>query len=153
MILRHAHALLLIAAAACLALAAALAGAQWAKPVPPITEVPPAEPAAAATTTAALPNFSAVKGRPLRRPLIDAEPVAAAPATPGPEFKLLGTVTEPGHSYAIFQVAGGRVEVCQVGETAGVAQVTSIGPRRVTIRYNGQTRRLSLPEPGGRLGL
>lgn len=140
---------LLTTATACAVASVGLIALQWTTPVPPIrsASLPEAAPTDDAVATA-IPTFTDVWDKPLRQPL------AVAPtAAPKPEptldlaFKLIGTVIEPDHSFAIFQVAPGQIEVRRVGETAGVAELISIGPRRVTIRYNGQTRELLLPDP------
>lgn len=64
--------------------------------------------------------FEAVLDLDLRRPLFDAPPAAlivkASTQPVGLGIQLTGTFVEPGHSYAVFSLPSGSVEVKRVGE-------------------------------------
>lgn len=64
--------------------------------------------------------------------------------------ELLGTIVEPGHSFAMFGQIGGRVETLGLGQMAKSLdeefEVVDIAPRRVTIRFEGQLLDLEIAE-------
>lgn len=91
-------------------------------------------------------SFEAVLDLDLRRPLFDAPPAAlivkASTQPIGPGIQLTGTFVEPGHSFAVFVLPSGRVEVKRVGEKTsdGGAEVMQIDSGSVTLMVNGQTK-------------
>lgn len=87
-----------------------------------------------------------VWSRPLRAPLGDelvltSHPPPSQPATGMPQITLLGTI---GHSVALLETAG-AVEAASVGDTVSGAQVLTIRPANVQLRYNDQLFTLTKP--------
>lgn len=96
----------------------------------------------------------------LRRPLFapekpepDPAETSAAPRVVPLSLELLGTVDEPGHSYAIVSYPGSEWELRGVGESfdtpAGVVTIVEVTPRRVVVEHQGERRELTMPEPKG----
>ena len=121
---------------------------------PPLRGTPPSEvtspPSPSSASVASLRSISAARclnrtSRP-RRPAN-----AAASRAPALSIELLGTINEPGHSYAIVSYPGSPWELRGVGERfdtpAGSVTIVEITPRRVTLRHRGEQRRLEMPEP------
>lgn len=67
--------------------------------------------------------------------------------------RLVGTVSEAGHSVALFQMPDGSIALCGVDQTiddrGGPVMVTAIEPYRVTVQYAGGTQVLTLTPPEG----
>ena len=95
----------------------------------------------------------------LRRPLYDPvtppttqapDPASAARPKSPMTARLVGTVIEPGHSVAFFQMADGMVRLCREGGTlddsGGPITVKRIDGPRVTVEYAGSMHELTLPE-------
>ena len=102
--------------------------------------------------------FESVLDLDLRRPLFDAPPAAlivktsTQPAAVG--IQLTGTFVEPGHSYAVFALPSGNVEVKRVGEkTSDVgAEVMKIESGSVTLQLNGRPQVLRIVKSPGNAG-
>lgn len=172
MTVRRRKSLLLLAAAVCVAGVVAVVGfglgvRAQVTPPPPSESLRNAPIAPAASRDAAergdepavsLQRLRRVASLDLRRPLFEPdEPPAQAAAreaasrAPALSIELLGTINEPGHSYAIVSYPGSPWELRGVGERfdtpAGSVTIVEITPRRVTCRHRGEQRRLEMPEP------
>jgi hypothetical protein len=91
-----------------------------------------------------LDRYKVVWSRSLRD-LSPAAPAARATTDAGElHLSLVGTV---GHSLALLQTPEGGVEVRAVGETLGGAEVLSVEPLKVELRYNGRIVTLVKPPP------
>lgn len=79
----------------------------------------------------------------LRRPLFDPAPVQPAPlatvAPPTLSVRLVGTVTEVGHSQALLMTPEGKLEIRGIGEQSGGAEILAIDEAGITVRFAGQT--------------
>lgn len=98
-----------------------------------------------------LEQFASVWNRDLRRALVDAAGAAdASPTNQGPpvQFRLVGTVVELGHSYAVLIGSAGRMELKALGESLDGAEVTEIRDGSITVRHNGREVVLQVPKPG-----
>lgn len=94
----------------------------------------------------------------LRRPLFapeKPEPTTAA-SNPTPRvtplsLELLGTVDEPGHSYAILSYPGSPWELRGPGESldtpAGTVTILEVTPRRVIVEHRGKRLERTMPDP------
>ena len=81
-------------------------------------------------------------------PVVEAPPPAPAetPAAP-PALQLIGTITEPDHSYALFQTPSG-VELKRAGETVANGTVVEISEGSAVVRNDdGQSQTLRVPPP------
>jgi hypothetical protein len=65
---------------------------------------------------------------------------------PGAQLHLLGTVTEPNNSYAIFQTPGGT-ELKHQGETIDGARVVHIAEGVVVVRFGKESVTYLVPRP------
>ena len=87
-------------------------------------------------------DFSDLMDVALRRPLVDTH-AATRPSIAGVDstigLKLIGTIVEPLHNYAIFTNEAGKTEVKSVGEKAGVADISKIAEDSVTLSVNGRS--------------
>ena len=122
----------------------------------PLTELPAQE--------STFPFDESFAARPLRRPLFDPPPVAAAPPpkptpkvverpTPPPappklEVTLVGTIIQPDQSLAIVADASGEFDVKGIGESLELSPqgitVERIESERVTLRYQGRESTIEL---------
>ena len=102
----------------------------------------------------ALAELQQLCDRDLRRPLFDPPPqkveVAAASRAPM-TLSLVGIVKEPGHSMAMFRKNDGAILLCGLGESVddagGAVTVTGIDQQKVTIRYGGAVREVTVVPP------
>ncbi len=97
-----------------------------------------------------LADFQPLWNLQLRQPLFDPPP-APAPApqavkAPTLAIKLAGIINEPGHSFAMFTMPDGQIEMKAVGDRCGDVEVLSIEENTVSVRFNGQTVKLKLQE-------
>ena len=97
-----------------------------------------------------LASFENLWDRDLRRPLFDPAPAPPAPpaavAPPSLSVRLVGTVTEPGHSQALLMTPEGKLEIKAIGEQSGGAEIVAIDEAGITVRFAGQT--LSIKNTG-----
>jgi hypothetical protein len=120
-----------------------------------------AAPAGHAVAAAAAPRLTMADFEPLLKGAFGGSPPAAAPATqpvaeaatppptspPPPALQLLGTITEAGNDYAVFQTADG-IQMKRVGETVGAARVTLISKDAVEVREgDAKPTTLQIPTP------
>jgi type II secretory pathway component PulC len=104
-----------------------------------------------------LQQFATVWHKPLRRPLFDPPPAAAASAAVAVQaplnIKLLGTAIEAEESLAIFAIPPGTVEVKRVGEAIGEGaarvQVREIQGQRVILERHGRPVTLEMDTKPG----
>ena len=171
MTVRRRKTLLLLAAAVCVAGVVAVVGfglgvrAQVTPPPPSeslrktsITRAASQGVAADDEPAVSLQRLRGIASLDLRRPLFapeQPEPSTAA-SKPTPRvtplsLDLLGTIDEPGHSYAILSYAGGEWDLRGPGESfdtpAGTVTVVEVTPRRVIVEHRGERRELTMPEP------
>ncbi len=94
--------------------------------------------------------YAVISKRDIRKPLYDARP-AAAPKAPEPKFaaRLLGTVTDPGYSAALFRTADGKEQFVSVGETLAGGKVTAIAECEATVEFGGKRIVLTVEDEGG----
>jgi hypothetical protein len=76
---------------------------------------------------------------------------ASAVATTEPIAMPLTLVGTVGHSLALLRTSDGVVEVRGVGEKFAGAEVVSVEPSRVQVRFNGKVVTLTKPRPAGDL--
>lgn len=119
----------------------------------------PASEAGDAPTTEEKPSLAALRrvaSLDLRQPLFEPSPPTTPQRDPRPtgaklSLDLLGTVDEPGHSYAILALGSGEIELRGEGEVVdtpgGTVTVLEVEPRRVVVRHGGQRIELEMPEP------
>jgi hypothetical protein len=92
-------------------------------------------------------DYSIIYQIDLRQPLVDPPP-AAAPAPTQAQVtvpvRLVGTVVEPGFSYAMLRNSAGEVKTVGVGESVDGVEVVSIVPGSAVVRYSGQTATLKV---------
>ena len=100
-----------------------------------------------------LSAFSAGWDLDLQRPLFDApkgrraeKAVKRAPLS----VRLTGTVTEPGHSLAMFITNKGRIELKRVGQTTAGAEVLAIDENSVRLLYQEEEITLKVEEKNKR---
>jgi type II secretory pathway component PulC len=114
--------------------AAALApAAPTAQPAPLVRKVP-------------LIAYETISKRNLLQPLYD----SAAPNQPPPKpsVKLVGTVIEPGFTYAMLKTKEGQVKGVSVGETVDGAEVTEVKADSVTVKFAGEMHTLKVEGQG-----
>jgi len=94
--------------------------------------------------------YAVISKRDLRKPLYDARPAAAVKA-PEPKFsaRLLGTVTDPGYSAALFRTADGKEQFVSVGETVAGGVVTAIAECQATVEFGGKRIALTVEDERG----
>jgi len=63
-------------------------------------------------------------------------PTVAPP--PPLDFRLTGTICEPGYSQAMIQLSDGSSELKSVGDTIANAKITDIQEGRITVKYFGR---------------
>jgi hypothetical protein len=134
-------------------LAAAGLGSVLALALVPIGEPDPASLAPAAPQSVVPPArktaviaYDAIGKRNLQQPLYD----SAAPNQPPPKptVKLVGTVLEPGFTYAMLKTKDGQVKGVSVGETVDGAEVTEVKVDSVTVKFAGEMHTLKVESPG-----
>lgn len=93
-------------------------------------------------TQASLQSYTEPLGRDLRYPLYDPKPIqvkAAPPPKPVLKAKLVGTVLEPGFTYAIFTDASGKQTLVPVGQSIEGAEVLEIADGKAVVKFCGET--------------
>lgn len=108
--------------------------------------------ASAEPTLAAMQAAAAID---LRRPLVDAAPIALPAATVAEPVSapvtlpitLVGTILESGRSFAIVTTPAGATELKAVGDMTGDAKVVHIDADAVTFELQGQTVVVTLAKP------
>ena len=103
----------------------------------------------AATHT--IESYEVIWSRPLRdAPANQVQPAAHVMPAPDnqPQLTLVGTI---GNSLAILKSADGNVQVRAVGESFAGAQVMTIQPSRVQVRFNGRIIELIKPRSADQL--
>jgi len=149
---RRRHLVLIMDLALALGIAATFTvGLTW-----PLAATGGAEDRTAATVSAAtqpartsrpLGYYAVIWQKDLRRPLYDPPPVAVIrkkPAKSKLRIKLVGTVIEPGFSYAIVKTDSGQTRLVAVGQSAEGAEVVSVRDGTATIRFAGEVRQLTV---------
>jgi len=114
-------------------------------------------------TSVSLAQFDAFWKRPLRRPLYDPPPKpkpkpkprpVRVRRTPPPNVLLLGTIVETGHSKAIVQVNGGKMELKGVGDFVGpkgsTIQVERVEPELLVLRRHKDLFSIPIQKKKGR---
>jgi hypothetical protein len=95
-----------------------------------------------ASSNPMLQAYTTTLERHLRRPLYDPEPIVQeTPPPPKPvlQARLLGTVLEPGFTYAIFRDASGEQKFVSAGQSIEGAEIMSIEDGQATVRFNGES--------------
>ena len=90
--------------------------------------------------------YELVASRNLLQPLYDS--VAPNQPPPKPTVKLVGTVVEPGFTYALLKTKDGQVKWAPVGETVEGAEVTEVKGDSVTVRFAGEMHTLKVEGQG-----
>lgn len=106
-----------------------------------------------APTARALSEYACIYQRSLRKPLFDvvAAPLAVvAPPKPPMTVTAVGTVMEPGFTYAMLRDKGGKVRYAAVGEEVDGVKVLVIGESGVTVEFAGDRIELSVGKGGGK---
>jgi hypothetical protein len=136
------------AAGVALVIAGAIAPLNVDSPVTPAAAM--SHPALTQPTTAVV-DLSEFLDVDLRRPLIDTKPATTLPTAANAELlqglRLVGTVMETGHCFAVFTTTAGKTDIKSVGESAGGGTVTAIAPDSVTLGTNGRTITLHAVKP------
>jgi hypothetical protein len=105
-------------------------------------------PSRRAVPTPALSDFEPLFALDLRKPLVDSpkiDPAAEALTTDSPlPIRLSGTIIEPGRDIAVFSTGLSKTVLRHVGDDVNGAEVLTITPDSVTLRYQGQLRQLKL---------
>ena len=99
-----------------------------------------------------LKHYEVIWQRNLRRPIFDPPPVIrvkVSPPKPKLKVRLVGTVLEPGFTYAIFTDSGGKTVLKRIGESIQGARVESISDGRVTVALAGRTLILKVEKKKG----
>ena len=146
---------------ACAGLAAALVGVNAALLFTPLddpragaTEPKPAPEVAprAGPERPPLEVYAAAWACDLQRPLFDPEPVLVnrvPPPPPKPTVRLLGTIIEPGHTFAFLRGKDGSAKCVSVGEALDGAEVIEVRADSVVVRFAGQTHTIEAEKPAG----
>ncbi len=103
-------------------------------------------------TSLPLSSYAIVHKRNLRKPLFDPKPIKVvkhAPPKPMLTVSLVGTVLEPGFTYAILKNRSGKTKFVDKGEVYEDVKVTEITSNSVTIIFNGETITLHKNDKGG----
>jgi len=109
----------------------------------------PAHDAADSPGAAEVDRYSVLWLRSVRQPPVERKAPVRPPPPPRPvPLKLLGTVTEPGNSFAILVEGRGTQHLCRVGESVQGVKVTAIAGDGVTVQFDGREIVLK-PEGGG----
>ena len=146
-----------ISAALAMALAAVNAALVFSPIEDPHSEASEAKPtpqaqAATGPITPPLEAYATAWGRDLQRPLFDPQPVLVdrtPPPPPKPTVRLLGTVIEPGFTFALLRGKDGSTKCVPVGEALDGAEVLGVQDGSVTVRFAGHTHTLEAEKPGG----
>jgi len=83
--------------------------------------------------------------RPLRKPLFDPKPIdivqakKTAPPKPRLTVTLVGTVLEPGFTYAMLRGKSEQMKFIGIGQSLDDAEVTAITARSVTLKFHGDS--------------
>lgn len=115
-----------------------------------LAAAPPAPVAPLTHHMLTLPAYLAAFSRPLQEPLFDRPtppPPEAGPPTP-PPVVLEGTVVDRKASFAAFRPAGGRTQLVGIGESVMGVQLISVTARSATVRWQGRTMILVVPQGG-----
>jgi hypothetical protein len=87
----------------------------------------------------------------LHRPLVDAKPPTTSPAAANPDplqgLRLVGTVMETGHCFAVFTTTAGKTEIVSVAQPAGGGTLTAVAADSVTLRVAGRSVVLHAVKP------
>lgn len=103
------------------------------------------------TTLQPLQSYAGIYKRDLRKPLYDPKPKAVikvAPVKPKLTIQLLGTVVEPGFTYAILKDSKGKTKFVSVGQSLDGAELKSISAKSITVIFNGEEQILSTKKDG-----
>jgi len=103
--------------------------------------------------TGPLSDYADIWQRDLRKPLHDPKPVAKA-AKPAPKPKLavrlMGTVLEPGFTYAMLRGKSGETKFVGVGQSLDGAEVVEVAVSSATVRFHGDLITLKIESEGQR---
>jgi hypothetical protein len=103
-----------------------------------------------------LDDFAAIWNKPLRGSPQEHSPDTSTPSAAQPAasqsqpsaFRLVGTVVEHGHCFALLITADGQVEVKAIGEECAGAIVEEITESTVKLKIDGRIVTLELPQSG-----
>lgn len=142
--------------AAAMLLAGALAAVVLAISLPfdaaqitPVSPAPATQAASKARMGPTLEQLAEVWSRDLHQPLdgrSSPSTQTAAGNGDGGELRLVGTIVEAGHSYAMLVGGDGQVQVKHEGEMVGEYEVVQILQRSVQLRNGDRALTLQLPE-------
>ena len=99
-----------------------------------------------------LDEYAAIHARPLRKPLYDPKPlVIQEEPKPKPKYTatLVGTMVEPGFTFATFRTRDGAEELVEVGGTIAGAKLLEVSPSEARIEFHGETLPLTVGAEGG----
>ena len=101
-----------------------------------------------------LSAYAVIHQRDLRKPLFDPKPAPPPVKRPKPKPRLtvhlMGTVLEPGFTYAILKSASGKTQFVGVGQSFQGAEVTAIAENSATVTYRGQSVTLKIQQKEAR---
>ena len=106
----------------------------------------PAVPGAAGRATPPLTAYAAIYGRDLQQPLFDAVPETRP--LPKPTVTLVGTVIQPGNTFALLKTKAGQVQWAAVGQAVEGAEVLEITADSATVRFAENTYTLKVEKQG-----
>ena len=107
---------------------------------------------AGGTSLGPLESYAVIYARDLRKPLYDPKPIvitSAPPPKPKLTVALVGTVTEPGFSYAMLKGLSGKVKFVSVGQMIDKAELLEISANSVKVKFHGETITLKPAGQGG----
>jgi hypothetical protein len=134
---------------AVLAMVVATAGTTlvlWPVPRNEVNESVPAAPAPAPVKVKRpLESYAVIYRMDFQRPLVDS---AAGPAAVKPTVTLVGTVIQPGFTYAMLKNKAGETKWVSVGQTLDGAEVVEIAEDSATVKFAGTVIVLKIQKEG-----
>ena len=106
---------------------------------------------AGAANSKPLTAYSSVWQRDLRKPLFDEATTTAAVSAPKTRLNvtLMGTVVDPGYSYALLRSGSGQTKLVEIGQVIDGAELTEVNADTVTMKFGGETVTLQIQKQGG----